>query len=73
MKALGLFLILLGCVALGYQGFTYVGQDYSSNYEPRIVPLYSLWLPPVTGGLCILAGFGILAAMTREKAELHLG
>ena len=77
MKVCGAFLILLGCLALAYQGFGYASHDVSV-YDPnapfsmRTAPLYSVWLPPLAGGLSILAGIAMLAAFARGDSDSEL-
>ena len=65
MKPLGLILIVLGVVALMYQGFTYtthkkvldVGPIQATKEEHHSVPL-----PPVLGALALIGGVVILVA-----------
>jgi hypothetical protein len=63
MKPLGLILIVLGVIALMYQGFTYtthkkvldVGPIQATKEEHHSVPL-----PPVLGALALIGGVVIL-------------
>lgn len=63
MKPLGLILIVLGVLALMYQGFTYtthkkvldVGPIQATKEEHHSVPL-----PPVLGALALIGGVVIL-------------
>jgi hypothetical protein len=65
MKPLGLILIVLGVVALMYQGFTYtthkkvldVGPIQATKEEHHSVPL-----PPVLGALALIGGVVILVS-----------
>ena len=65
MKALGMVLVLLGIVALAYQGFTYkktetvldVGPIDASVQRDKRVPI-----PPIVGAIAILAGVGLIIA-----------
>jgi hypothetical protein len=65
MKPLGLILIVLGVLALMYQGFTYtthkkvldVGPIQATKEEHHSVPL-----PPVLGALALIGGVVILAS-----------
>jgi drug/metabolite transporter (DMT)-like permease len=65
MKPLGLILIVLGVVALVYQGFTYtthkkvldVGPIQATKEEHHSVPL-----PPVLGALALIGGVVILVS-----------
>lgn len=65
MKPLGLILVVLGVVALIYQGFTYtthkkvldVGPIQATKEEKHSVPL-----PPVLGALALIGGVVILVS-----------
>ena len=66
---LGIALIVLGVLALAYQGFSYtvpkkavdVGPIHVTKDEHHTVPL-----PPVVGGLALIGGVAILL-VGREK------
>ncbi|MBV8513915.1 MAG: DUF3185 domain-containing protein [Acidobacteria bacterium] len=65
MKPLGLILIVLGVLALMYQGFTYtthkkvldVGPIQATKEEHHNVPL-----PPILGALALIGGVVILVS-----------
>jgi hypothetical protein len=65
MKPLGMILIVLGVIALIYQGFTYtthkkvldVGPIQATKEEHHSVPL-----PPVLGALALIGGVVILVS-----------
>jgi hypothetical protein len=68
MKAasmVGILLIVLGVIALMYQGITYttqkrvvdVGPIHATKDEHKTIPL-----PPVLGGMALVAGVGLLMA-----------
>jgi hypothetical protein len=65
MKPLGLILIVLGVLALMYQGFTYtthkkvldVGPIQATKEEHHSVPL-----PPILGALALIGGVVILVS-----------
>ena len=65
MKPLGLILIVLGVIALIYQGFTYtthkkvldVGPIQATKEEHHSVPL-----PPILGALALIGGVVILVS-----------
>lgn len=62
-KTLAIVLIVLGALALAYQGFTYtsnkevidLGPIQATVSEKKTVPL-----PPIVGGLAIVAGVVLL-------------
>jgi hypothetical protein len=65
MKPLGLILVVLGVLALVYQGFTYttqkkvldVGPIQATKQEHHTVPL-----PPILGALALIGGVIILVS-----------
>jgi drug/metabolite transporter (DMT)-like permease len=65
MKPLGVILIVLGVLALVYQGFTYttqkkvldVGPIQATKQERHTVPL-----PPILGALALIGGVVILVS-----------
>jgi drug/metabolite transporter (DMT)-like permease len=65
MKPLGVILIVLGVLALVYQGFTYttqkkvldVGPIQATKQERHTVPL-----PPILGALALIGGVIILVS-----------
>ena len=69
MKLAGIILILLGIIALVYQGFSYnqtkkdaqIGSLVIQHDETRHV-----WVPPVVGAACIVAGAAALFMGARK-------
>ena len=67
----GILLILLGALALAYQGITYtrrervldVGPIHATRDTEKTIPL-----PPILGGVAILGGIGLLVAGARRTA-----
>jgi uncharacterized membrane protein YidH (DUF202 family) len=70
MKIVGITLIVLGILALVYQGFSYtqtkqvakIGSLEIQNQETHDVPV-----PPVVGAICIVAGVVVLIIGGRGK------
>jgi hypothetical protein len=62
MKAIvlvGILLIGLGAVALGYQGFTYFTYDKVIDAGPVQVTAeraHTVWIPPLMGGAALAVG-----------------
>jgi hypothetical protein len=67
----GIALLVLGIVALAYQGITYrtretvvdIGPIHATAERERTFPL-----PPVVGGAAVLAGVALLVAGARKKS-----
>lgn len=67
----GILLILLGALALAYQGITYtrrervidVGPIHATKDTEKTIPL-----PPILGGVAILGGIALLVAGARRTA-----
>jgi hypothetical protein len=70
MKIVGLALIVIGIVALVYQGVTYttretvldIGPLHATSDKQHTIPL-----PPVLGGVAIIAGAGLLVMGGRSR------
>ena len=56
MRIVGFILVLIGALALGYEGFFQVAGDNGKR----------LWVPPVVGGITLVAGLLLLAAQGRR-------
>ncbi len=62
---LGILLIVLGAVALAYQGISYttqkkvldIGSIHATKEEHKTIPL-----PPIVGGVALLAGLALVFA-----------
>ena len=74
MKAatvIGILLIVLGIVALAYQGITYttrekvvdIGPIKASVEKEKTIPL-----PPILGGLALVGGIVLVAVGARSRA-----
>jgi len=63
MRMLGLILVILGALALGYQGFTYVTKEKVVDAGPVQVTAdkqNTVWIPPVVGGIAVAAGLVLM-------------
>jgi hypothetical protein len=64
----GVLLVILGVVALGYQGITYtthkkvldVGPIQATKEEHKTIPL-----PPILGGIALIGGVALLLSGTK--------
>ncbi|MGB2664591.1 MAG: hypothetical protein WAK48_11335 [Candidatus Acidiferrum sp.] len=69
-SVLGIVLVVLGVLALAYQGFTYtapkkavdVGPIHVTKDEHHTVPL-----PPIIGALALIGGIAFLVVDRRDK------
>jgi hypothetical protein len=67
----GILLVVLGALALAYQGVTYtrrervldVGPIHATRDTEKTIPL-----PPILGGVAILGGIALLVAGARRTA-----
>jgi len=69
MRILGIVLVVLGALALGYGGFTYVTRENVVDAGPVQVTAdreKTVWIPPVVGGIAVVSGLILLAGGTRR-------
>ena len=69
MKALALVLIVLGALAIGYQGFSYVTRDKVVDLGPIEVTQEkhkSVFLPPVIGAVVLVTGIALLVTSSKR-------
>jgi hypothetical protein len=70
MKAFGIILLVLGVLALAYQGFTYttqkkvldVGPIQATKQERHTVPI-----PPILGAVALIGGVVVLMSDRRSS------
>ena len=70
MKLAGILLIIIGVLALVYQGFTYTQtkQDLQiGSLEVTHQEHHSVWIPPVVGAVCVIGGIAVLAAGSKSS------
>jgi hypothetical protein len=70
LAILGIVLIVLGAVALAYQGITYTTNEKVVDLGPLKVEAKkekTIPLPPVLGGVAIVVGLVLLIASSRGK------
>ena len=63
MKGLGLVLVVVGLLALLYQGVTWTRRDTVIDAGPIQVTRdkrEGIWIPPVAGALVLVAGVALL-------------
>jgi hypothetical protein len=70
MKLAGIILIVLGVLALIYQGVTYTTTQKDAQLGPIEIQHqqeHSIPFPPIVGGVCIVGGVLALALGARGK------
>ena len=70
MKLVGIIFIVLGVLALTYQGIRYTTQEKLIDIGPLKVTTKekkTIPLPPVVGGVAIVAGIALIFADRRKK------
>jgi hypothetical protein len=59
----GILLIILGLVALGYQGITYTKQDKVAQIGDLKITAekeHTIYFPPILGGAALIAGIALV-------------
>ena len=70
MKLAGIILIVIGVLALVYQGFSYTNTEKDAQIGPIEIQhqqTHTVPLPPIVGGVCIVGGVLALAFGARGK------
>ncbi len=71
MRLIGIILIVLGTLALVYQGFTYVSREKIVDAGPLQVSAdreRTVWIPPVVGGVGVAAGIALVVMGGRKTS-----
>jgi hypothetical protein len=69
MRVVGIVLVILGALALGYGGFTYVTRQNLVDAGPVQITANrekTVWIPPVVGGIAVVTGLLLLATSSRR-------
>jgi len=70
MRVVGLILVVLGALGLGYQGFTYVTKEKvvdAGSVQVSREKENTVWIPPVVGGIVLVSGLILLATGGRKN------
>ena len=70
MKLAGIVLIAIGILAMVYQGFSYTETKQDAKLGPIEInhqETHDVPIPPIVGGVCIVAGVVALAAGARGR------
>jgi uncharacterized membrane protein len=68
---IGVLLVILGVLALAYQGFNYTHQEKVLDVGPIHATVEKhdrVSLPPILGGLVLVGGLALLVAGARKKS-----
>ena len=71
MKMIGIVLVILGVLGLAYGGVTWTTKEKVVDLGPLQVThdkTQSLPLPPIAGGVCLIAGAVLLVAGGRQNS-----
>ena len=71
MRLVGIVLVILGVVGLAYGGVTWTTKEKVVDLGPLQVThdkTQSLPLPPIAGGICLIAGVVLLVSTGRQKS-----
>ena len=71
MKLVGIVLVVLGVLGLAYGGVTWTTNEKVVDLGPLQVThdkTRSLPLPPIAGGVCLIAGVVLLVAGGRQNS-----
>jgi len=66
----GIILVVIGALALGYQGFSYVSRDTVAEAGSVRVTAdreKTVWIPPVVGGIALVTGLILVTAGGRRQ------
>ena len=70
MKLAGIILIVLGALALAYQGIRYTTREKLIDFGPLKVTASerkTIPLPPIVGGAALVAGIALVLADRKKK------
>ncbi len=69
MRLFGIVLIVLGVVALVYQGVTFLVPSTTNLglFSITVSEAHSIPLPPIVGGIALLAGFLLVYSSSRRR------
>jgi len=71
MKLIGIVLVVLGVIGLAYGGVSWTTREKVVDMGPVQVSrdkTQSFPLPPIAGGVCLIAGIVVLVAAARQTS-----
>ncbi len=69
LNIIGILLIISGIAILSYQGFTYTKKEQVAqigSYEVINNTQRTVYFPPISGGLSLLVGIGLMVVARRK-------
>ncbi len=69
MRLVGIILVILGVLGLGYGGFSYVTEEKIIDAGPIEVSAdkqRTVWIPPVVGGIVLVSGLLLVVGGTKR-------
>jgi len=73
LAIIGVILLAIGILSLGYQGFTYVTKEKVVDAGPIQVSAdreKTVWIPPVIGAICLVSGVALLMAGMNSRSRV---
>jgi len=70
MRIAGIILVILGALALAYQGIRYTTREKLIDFGPLKVTASerkTIPLPPIVGGIALVAGIALVLADRKKK------
>jgi hypothetical protein len=69
MRLLGIVMVVLGALSLGYQGITFVTRESADGGSGVREQPRTLWVPPVVGGIVTVTGLLLVASDETRRGE----
>jgi hypothetical protein len=67
VRIIGIILIILGALSLGYETYRVEHEKARGNQNPGAGR--TVWIPPVVGGIALVSGLLLTAVATRPRDE----
>jgi len=68
MRTIGIILVALGALALGWEGFAHAATESGGGSNSGTVEqTRTIWVPPVVGGIVVVTGLILLASNGRRE------
>jgi hypothetical protein len=72
MRLVGIILVILGALALGYGGFSYVTSEEVADggtAEVVVEKRKTVWIPPTVGGIALVSGLIVLVTSSGGERD----